>query len=81
MQRFMAEALLKERAKRLSKEREAVGGLTKIEALKDQHESQKKKAEEDFDNKKLVPILKEAFDLITLIEDRKRETEKKIKKI
>ena len=81
MQRFMAEQILKERAKRLSKERESAGGITKIDALKDQHESQKKKPEEDFDNKRLISIFKEAFDLINLIEDRKRETEKKIKNI
>jgi hypothetical protein len=30
---------------------------------------------------KLQPIFKEAFDLIKLIEDRKRDTEKKIKRI
>jgi hypothetical protein len=81
MQRFMAEQILKERAKRLSKERESAGGITKIDALKDQHESQKKKPEEDFDNKRLISIFKEAFDLINLIEDRKRDTEKKIKNI
>ena len=48
---------------------------------KDEHESQKKRSEEDFENKKLVPILKEAFDLITIIENRKKDAEKKIKRI
>lgn len=48
---------------------------------KEEHESQKKRSEEDFENKKLLPILREAFDLISTIENRKRDAEKKIKRI
>jgi hypothetical protein len=81
MQRFFAEQLLKEKAKRLSRERDSSKGPAQIDSLKDQHESQKKRPEEDFENKKLLPIFKEAFDLIMIIEDRKRETDKKIKNI
>jgi hypothetical protein len=80
MKRFFAEQLLKEKAKRKSRETSADGaskmsaimGLNKIENMKDVHETQKKRPEEDFDNKKLHSVFKEAFDLITLIEDRKR---------
>jgi len=88
MKRFFAEALLKEKAKRKSAERakqEASAGdkltLNRIMGMKDEPESQKKMPEEDFENKKLLPILRQAFDLITLIENRKKETEAKIKRI
>jgi hypothetical protein len=47
----------------------------------DAPESQKKRPEEDFENKKLHPIFKEAYDLITTIENRRKQTEKKIAKI
>ena len=47
----------------------------------DEPESQKKRPEEDFENKRLIPVLKEAFDLISTIEERKKKTEKRIKKI
>jgi hypothetical protein len=50
MQRFFAEQLLKEKAKRLSRERESSKGPTQIDSLKDQHESQKKRPEENFEN-------------------------------
>ena len=49
--------------------------------MKDEPESQKKRPEEDFENKKLIPILKEAFDLIDTIETRKKKAEEKIRKI
>jgi len=82
MKRFFAEQLLKEKAKRLAANKtSAAGGLARIDALKDEPESQKKRPEEDYDNKKLLPILKEAFDLITTIEDRKKDMQKKIKRI
>ena len=79
MKRLIGDRFLMKKAERQSQERK--DGLNKIEALKDQHESQKKRPEEDYENKKLLPIFKEAFDLINLIENRKRETELKIKKI
>ena len=49
--------------------------------VKDEHESQKKRPEEDYENKKLIPILREAFDLVMMMEQRKKEAEKKIKRI
>jgi hypothetical protein len=55
--------------------------LKRVQALKDEPDSQKKMPEEDFDNKKLLPILKQAFDLINEIENRKNATEARIKKI
>ncbi len=84
MTRLVGDAFLKKKRERESKEREeakAKSGLTRIENLKDQPESQKKRAEEDFENKKLVSILREAYDLIKKIEDRKEATEKRIKQI
>ena len=49
--------------------------------MKDAPDSQKKIPEEDFENKKLIPIFKEAFDLISTIEERKKTTEARIKRI
>ena len=43
---------------------------------KEQPDSQKKRPEEDFENKKLIPILREAFDMVMLIENRKVEAER-----
>jgi hypothetical protein len=37
--------------------------------------------EEDFENKKLFPILRSAFDLINEIETRKKDVEGRIKRI
>ena len=86
MQRLLAEVMLKKKRERESKERQeqeskksGLSGLNRIEGLKDEHESQKKKPEEDFENKKLVAIFREAYDLITMIENRKTQTEKRIK--
>lgn len=58
-----------------------VNGPQRIDNLKDQHESQKKRPEEDWENKKLLPILQEAYYLIKKINKRKEETEAKIKRI
>ncbi len=49
--------------------------------MKDVPDSQKKRPEEDFENKKLVPVLREAFDLLELMEMNKREAQKQISKI
>lgn len=49
--------------------------------MKDEPDSQKKMPEEDFENKRLLPILKQAFDLITELEGKKKATETRIKKI
>ena len=45
----------------------------RIQSKKDQPDSQKKKPEEDFENKKLLPVLREAFDLLMMIEKRKKD--------
>ena len=48
---------------------------------KDQPDSKKKKPEVDFENKKLLPVLREAYDLLMMIEKRKKDAQKKIKAI
>lgn len=80
MKRFAAEALLRARNERQAKEREeeekkSVSFLGR-KIQKDAPESQKKKPEEDFDNKKLISVLREAFDLMEIIENRKKDAEK-----
>jgi|LauGreDrversion4_2_1035121.scaffolds.fasta_scaffold39707_5 hypothetical protein len=40
----------------------------------DEAQTQKKRPEEDFENLKLRPILRQAFDLIMLIENKKKDT-------
>ena len=82
MRRFMAEQLLKKKQERLKKEDEenkAKSVNFRMRMTKDAPESQKKKPEEDFENKKLVPVLREAFELVETIENRKKEAEKKIR--
>lgn len=51
------------------------GGL-RILLQKEQPDSQKKKPEEDFENKKLFPVLREAFELVSIIEKNRAEAEK-----
>ena len=78
MQRFFGEQLKKAKEERLRKEAEEAkktGGLRAM-LLKEQPDSQKKRPEEDFENKKLVPILREAFDLVQTIEKIKKDSEK-----
>jgi len=47
----------------------------------DIEETQKKMPEEDFENKKLLPILQEAFDLVDMLEKKKKETHKQLKRL
>lgn len=84
MKRLIADQYLKKLAFSKSKSNErdsSASTLKRVQALKDEPDSQKKMPEEDFDNKKLLPILKQAFDLINEIENRKNATEARIKKI
>lgn len=56
--------------------------MRKIENLRDNKEDeQKDMPEEDFENKKLLPILKEAYDLVITLEKRKETAEKEIKRV
>lgn len=83
MKRLIADQYLKKlmMKKKVDAPAGGISGLNRIQALKDEPESQKKMPEEDFENKKLIPILKAAFDVINEIEEKKRVTEKRIKKI
>lgn len=80
MKRFMAERLLKEKNDRQEREKKEAERLAhkKVVLQKEEHESQKKRAEEDFENKKLIPILREAFDLVTTIEKQQKRARKQI---
>ena len=44
-------------------------------------DKQKEMVPEDFENVRLFPILKEAFDIIKMLENRRADADKKIKKI
>lgn len=44
-------------------------------------DTQKKMAQEDFENIKLLPILKEAYDLYAELDGKKEEAERKVQKI
>ena len=85
MKWFMAEEMLKKRREReASTVKTTSSSMTmfdRIQSKKDQPDSQKKKPEEDFENKKLLPVLREAFDLLMMIEKRKKDAQKKIKAI
>ena len=76
--------LLKKKQERLDKEKseeKKSSGIKKIFLQKEQPDSQKKRAEEDFENKKLLSVLQEAFDLITTIEQIRESSKKQINKI
>ena len=80
MKWFMAEELLKKKSQReASTEKKPLSMFERIQSKKDAPESQKKRPEEDYENKRLLPILREAFDLVMMIEKRKKEALKQIK--
>jgi len=81
MKRFVAENVLKKKVERETKEKVEQTPQHRIELKREEPENQKKMAEEDFENKKLVPVLKEAFDLVNEIETKRKVAEKEIKKI
>lgn len=80
MKRFMAEELLKKKNEREKKEKEEemkkATGPKRVALQRDQPDEIKKKPEEDWENKKLIPILIEAYDLVNTIETKRREAEK-----
>jgi hypothetical protein len=53
-----------------------------IDHLKERVEdTQKKMIQEDFENVKILPILKEAYELYAELDTKKEEAEKKVRKI
>lgn len=78
---IMEESILKKMVKKPEEKKPAPKGLSRIDALRDQDEEVKKLPEEDYENKKLVPILRQAFDLHMKIIKKKEEADKEIKRI
>jgi len=81
MKHLAGDLFLKIKQERQAKEKAEANKASGVSFLnkriqREEPESQKKKPEEDFDNKKLLFILREAFDLIEIIEKRKKESEK-----
>ena len=68
-------------AKRFMKKKETkVSGVGSLDAMKeDITQDQKKMGQEDWEKKKLIPILTDAYTLVLAIEGKKTEAEKKVK--
>ena len=58
------------------------GGVASLDAMKEDHTTnQQKMKNEDWDNKKLKPILEEAYYLVEKIENKKTEADKKVNQL
>lgn len=79
VEKSILEKMLKK--KEQDKRGSSANGLTRIQGMKDEPDSQKKRPEEDWENKKLLPIFEEAYKLINEIEQRKTKAEQRIKRI
>mmetsp|Transcript_25437 Transcript_25437/g.19187 ORF Transcript_25437/g.19187 Transcript_25437/m.19187 type:complete len:279 (+) Transcript_25437:580-1416(+) len=83
MKRFMAEMMIKKKDERVKKENDQLekAGISRVFLQKEQPDSQKKRPEEDFENKKLLPVLEETYQLIKTIEGIRNDINKQIKNI